>query len=64
VLGSVDLSVRSGYRVDPYFYLLMSDPPAGWWKIWFFLRNDADAALPVVTRGRHVPQPKWVYGVA
>jgi hypothetical protein len=42
----------------------MSDPLAGWWKVWFFLRNDADAALPVVTRGRHVPQPKWVYGVA
>jgi hypothetical protein len=29
VWGCVDISVRSGQGVDPYFYLLMSNPLAG-----------------------------------
>jgi hypothetical protein len=42
----------------------MSDPLVGWRKVWFFLRNDANASLPVFM-GRHpVPHPKWGYGVA
>jgi hypothetical protein len=64
VLGSVDLLVRSESGVDPYFHLLMSNPPARWWKVWFFLRNDADALLPVVTGSHPIPQHKWGYGVA
>jgi hypothetical protein len=46
VLGSVDLFVRSGSRVDLHFCLPMFNPPVGWWKVWFFLRNDDDASLP------------------
>jgi hypothetical protein len=42
----------------------MSDPTVGWWKIWFFLRNDADVPLPVATSSHPIPQPKWGYGVA
>jgi hypothetical protein len=64
VLGSVDLFVQSGSRADPYFRLLMSDPPIRWQKVWFFLRNDVDAPLLVVTGSRPIPQPKWGYGVA
>jgi hypothetical protein len=30
----------------------MSDPLVGWQKVWFFLRNNADKPLPVVT-GSH-----------
>jgi hypothetical protein len=39
VWGSVDISVRFGSGIDPYFCLLMSNPPVGWRKEWFFLRN-------------------------
>jgi hypothetical protein len=31
----------------------------GWWKVWFFLRNDADALLPMFTGSHPVPQPNW-----
>jgi hypothetical protein len=64
VLGSVEIFVRYGPGVDPYFRLLMSNPPVGWWKVWFFLRNDADIPLPAFTGSRPIPQPKWGYGVA
>jgi hypothetical protein len=63
VWGSVDISVQSRSGVDPYFYFLMSDPPVGWWKEWFFLRNDADVSLPVFIGNRPVPQPNWGYNV-
>jgi hypothetical protein len=39
----------------------MSDPLVEWRKVWFFLRNDADMPLPVVTDSHPVPQPKWGY---
>jgi hypothetical protein len=42
----------------------MSDLPVGWQKVWFFLRNDADAPLPMFTGNHPVPQPKWGYSVA
>jgi hypothetical protein len=59
VLGSVDIFVRSRPRVHPYFQLLMSDLPVGWQKVWFFLRNDANAPLPMFTGSRPIPQHKW-----
>jgi hypothetical protein len=40
----------------------MSDPLVGWRKVWFFLRYDADAPLPVFMGSHPVPQPKWGYG--
>jgi hypothetical protein len=64
VLGTVDIFLRSGPRVDPYFPLSMSNPLVGWRKLWFFLRNDADTPLPVFTGSCPIPQPKWRYGVA
>jgi hypothetical protein len=63
-LGNVDILVCSGPEVDPYFSIMMSDPPVGWWRGWFFLRNDADAPLPTFMTGRLVPHPNWEYGVA
>jgi hypothetical protein len=64
MLGSVDIFVHSGPRVDPHFRLPTSDPPVGWRKVWFFFRNDANALLPVFTGSCPIPQPKWGYGVA
>jgi hypothetical protein len=62
--GSVTIFVRSGSRVNPSFCFLMSVPPVGWWKVWFFLKNDADVPLPIFMGSRPIPQPKWGYGVA
>jgi hypothetical protein len=42
----------------------MSNPPIGWQKEWFFLRNDADAPLPMFMGNRPIPQPNWGYSVA
>jgi hypothetical protein len=63
-LGRVDILVRSESRVDPYFHLPLFDPPVGWWKIWVFLRNDADTPLPTFTGSHPIPQPNWGYCVA
>jgi hypothetical protein len=41
----------------------MFNPLDGWWKVWFFFRNDADVPLPVFMGNRPVPQPKWGYDV-
>jgi hypothetical protein len=60
----VDLFVRSGPRVDPYFRLLMSDSMVRWQNVWFFMRNDADTLLPLFMGSHPIPQPKWGYGVA
>jgi hypothetical protein len=64
VPSSVDIFVRSGPRVDPYFCLPISDHPVGWWKVWFLSRNHANVPLPVFMGSCPVPQPKWEYGVA
>jgi hypothetical protein len=63
-LGNMDIFVRSGPGVDPYFHLPMSDPPVKWWKVWLFLRNNADVPLPMFMGSCPIPQPKWGYGVA
>jgi hypothetical protein len=64
MLGSEDIFVRSRPGVDPYFLLLRPDNLVRWKKVWFFLRNDADASLPMFTGSCPVLQPKWGYGVA
>jgi hypothetical protein len=58
MLGSVDIFIRSIPGVDPYFRLLMSDPPFRWWKVWFFLRNNTTMLLPEFIGSRPLPQPK------
>jgi hypothetical protein len=42
----------------------MFDPPVRWWKVLFFLRNDADVLLPMFTSSLPISQPRWGYGVA
>jgi hypothetical protein len=36
----------------------------GWWKKWFYLRNDPSALLPVFTGGRSILLRSWGEGVA
>jgi hypothetical protein len=64
VLGSVDIYVRSGTEVGPYFLILMPDPPVGWRRSWFLLTDDTDVPLPVFTGSRPIPHLSWGYGVA
>jgi hypothetical protein len=59
----VDIFVQSGPGIDPYFYFLMSDPLVGWQKVWFFVKNDVDVPLPVLTGSCPIPQLKWGYNV-
>jgi hypothetical protein len=62
--GSVDIFVKFGRGVDPYFHLPTSGPPDGWQKVWFFLKNGTDAPHPMFTDNRHIAQPNWGYSVA
>jgi hypothetical protein len=57
ILGGVDIYVKIGHEVDPYFHLPMSESTDGWRKVRFFLRNDTDVPLPVFMGSRPVPQP-------
>jgi hypothetical protein len=45
VLGGVEIYISSGHVVDPFFYLSPTRSIDGWWKVWLYLRNDADALL-------------------
>jgi hypothetical protein len=35
----------------------------GWWKKWFYLRNDASAPLLMITGKCPIPLPTWGYRV-
>jgi hypothetical protein len=63
-LGGVDIFITSGHGVDPYFLLLTSGPPDEWQKVWFFLRNNTEAPLPMFTGSHPIPQPNWGYRMA
>jgi hypothetical protein len=57
VLVGVVLHVKPGHGVDPYIDLPMLESVNRWQKIWFFMRNDATAPLPMFMGNRPVPQP-------
>jgi hypothetical protein len=63
-LGNVDIFIQSRPEVDHYFPILMPDPPIGWRRAWFLLRNDANAPLPAFTGSCPISEPNWGYGVA
>jgi hypothetical protein len=63
-LGNVDIFVRSGLDIDPYFPILMPTPQVGWWKAWFLLWNDTDVPLSMLMGSCPVPHPNGGYGVA
>jgi hypothetical protein len=62
--GNVDIFVRFGPQVDPYFLILMPNPSFGWRRAWFLLRNNADVPLPMFTGSNPAPHPNWGYSVA
>jgi hypothetical protein len=64
VLGCADIYFCTGPGIDPYFRLLVSNLPVVWWKVWFFLRNDAGMPLSTVTGKSPAVQPSWGYRVA
>jgi hypothetical protein len=64
VLGGMDIYIKSGQNVNPYFHLPMSESMNGWQKVWFFLKNDANVSLPMFVASHPVPQHNWGYEVA
>jgi hypothetical protein len=59
VLGGMDVYVKSGHGVDPYFRLAMFNSMDRWQKVSFFLKNDVATLLPAFTGNRLIPQPNW-----
>jgi hypothetical protein len=57
VLGSVDIYVCFRLEVDPYFLILMPDPPIGWRRAWFLLSDNNDTSLPAFTGSRPTSHP-------
>jgi hypothetical protein len=55
ILGGVDIYIRYGHGVNPYFHLPTSRSRDGWQKVLFFLRNNADTLLHVFTGSRLIP---------
>jgi hypothetical protein len=53
--GDVVIHVRFGHDNDPYFDIPMPRLMKGWWKKWFYLRNDVDASLLAFADNRPVP---------
>jgi hypothetical protein len=60
----VPISVHSEPEVEPYFSILVPDPPVGWWRALFLLMNDANTPLLAFIGVRPIPHPNWEYGVA
>jgi hypothetical protein len=57
VFGGAVIHVKSRHGVDPYFDIPMSRLMKGWWKKWFYSRNDASTSLPEFTDSRPIPLP-------
>jgi hypothetical protein len=63
ISGGMVIHVKARHRLDPYLKIPMPRSMKGWWKKWFYLRNDASALLLVFTCGRPIPLPSWGEGV-
>jgi hypothetical protein len=61
VLGGVNIYVKNGHGVDPYFDLPMLESSDRWQKRWFFLRSAAATPLPVFTGNCSIPLPNQGY---
>jgi hypothetical protein len=65
VFGGVDIYVKCGHGVDPYYHLFVSESMDEWWKLWFIMRmslmrrspcSRAAAPSPNPTRGTECPR--------
>jgi hypothetical protein len=57
VLVSVDIHINFENGINPYFNLPRPEFVRGWWKMWFFLRNDAAVTLPMFLGTYPNPSP-------
>jgi hypothetical protein len=64
ISGGTVIHVKFGHDVDPYFNIPMPRSMKGWWKKWFYLRNDASTPLLLITGKSPIPLPTWGYKVA
>jgi hypothetical protein len=64
ISGGLVIHVKAGHGVYPYLEILMPRSMKGWWKKWFYLRNDSSAPLPTFFGGRPIPLPSWGDGLA
>jgi hypothetical protein len=62
ISGGVVIHVKSGHGADPYFEIPMPRSMKGWWKKWFYLKNDDSAPLPAFTGGHPIPLNSWGEG--
>jgi hypothetical protein len=63
IYGGAVIHVKVVHRVDPYLEIPMPGSTKGWWKKWFYLKNNAFALLPMFTSGCLVSVPSWGEGV-
>jgi hypothetical protein len=62
-LGSVNISVCTSPRTEPYFLIPQPGPPVGWRKTWFLLKDEAEASLPTFMGGCPIPHPNWEFSM-
>jgi hypothetical protein len=58
------IHVKSRHGVNPHFDIHMPRSMKGWWKMWFYLRNNTSTPLPVFTGNCPITPPSRGYGVA
>jgi hypothetical protein len=62
ISGGAVIHVKSGHGVDPYLEIPIPRSMKGYWKRWFFLKNDDSTPLPAFSDGRPVPLTSWGEG--
>jgi hypothetical protein len=55
ILGVMVVHINSGHAIEPYFDIPMLKSMKGWWKKWFYSRNNVDSTFPVFTGNRPIP---------
>jgi hypothetical protein len=64
ISGGVVIHVKVGHGIDTYLEIPMPRSLKGWWKKWFYLKNDNVTLLPMFTGGHPFPLPSWGKGAA
>jgi hypothetical protein len=59
-LGNVDILVRSKPEVDPYFSIMMPDPPVGWRRARFLRRNENNSKIFSETSFYKIASPLYL----
>jgi hypothetical protein len=63
ISGCMVIHLKVGHRIGPYPKIPMPRSMKGWWKKWFYLKNDDLASPSAFTHGLPVPLPSWGEGV-